>query len=158
MAKRSDYHFERILTYLATASSKTSGKSVKEIAEAVELSEASVYRYVRSVRAGTYGIGEAVSPVWPTTYYVGPEVALLATTYKHYRPENKTIAQAVELIGSLLDRTTPENLEKLQKAFDDDAITIEELLVSMTRSANAPNALALQALILLKLCYRKVVS
>lgn len=158
MARRSDYHLEKILVYLATASSKAGGKTVKEIATEVGLSEASTYRYIKSPKAATYGIGEADLPVWPTSYYVGPEVALLATTYKHYRPENKTIAQAVELVGSLLDRTTPENLKKLQNAFDDDSITIEELLVTMTRSAGTPNALALQALILLKQCYRKATA
>jgi len=155
--KRSDYYLEKVVKYLAETSSKADGRTIKEISLAVEVSEQTLYRLMRGNRAQTLGIGLASFPAWPASYYVAPEVALLATTYKGYKPDNKTAAQAVEIVLYLLERTTKENLNKLQEAFNSTEISQDELLTAM-QNTESPGALALQALVLLKHCKTKVAS
>lgn len=155
--RRSDFYLDKVVKYLAETSSKANGKTIKEISLAVEVSEQTLYRLMRGNRAQTLGIGLASFPAWPASYYVSPEVALLATTYKGYKPDNKTAAQAVEIVLYLLERTTKENLNKLQEAFNSTEISQDELLTAM-QNTESPGALALQALVLLKHCKTKVAS
>lgn len=154
------HYIESVVGYLATSANIENGRTIEEIAEATQISRATLYRLVKEIGLN-YGIYRAKSPKWPTAYYVVPGVAAAVTGIvpKSFNSiQNITKKQALDSFTRVLDHISDTNLAKIQETFDDKETKLVELLSQFALQAEEPkpNILAPLAVVLIQYVSREI--
>lgn len=149
--RRQDY-VNKIMAYLSTNAAADFGKNAQEISEATGISLSSVYRVLK-VDAVAFGIKKAYEPVYPNSYYVVPQVAIMQRVFEPLNPANLTENLVLQAVHIMLANTIDSNVRQLGKTMD-GPIDFQALIEAMADNVDSVKTLALQAMVMIYHCER----